>query len=167
MHWQESYRASVCGNQIAKRHYTCQSPDSGQFVPPGRCLVLLTSCFQSLWVTSWPFPEYVRHAWPGAWICSLFRNESTHRASVLIREAVAATRFHFGNPPALGMMTFIDRNKVRPTKVRGKEVWGWTYRKAGFVEVGETKGGLLALQLLPDAMPQPEAAGGTQLKLFA
>jgi len=64
-------------------------------------------------------------------------------------------------------MTFIDRNKVRPTKVRGKEVWGWTYRKAGFVEVGETKGGLLALQLLPDAMPQPEAAGGTQLKLFA
>lgn len=29
---------------------------------------------------------------------------------------------------------------------------------AGFREVGETKGGLLALQLLPEDMPEPEAA---------
>jgi len=41
--------------------------------------------------------------------------------------------------------------------MRGREVWGWTYLKAGFREVGETKGGLLALQILPDAFP-PAAA---------
>ena len=39
--------------------------------------------------------------------------------------------------------------------MHGEKVWGWTYRKAGFVDAGETKGGLLALQLLPEAMPGP------------
>jgi hypothetical protein len=71
----------------------------------------------------------------------------------MIREAVSATRAVFKEPPALGMVTFIDRAKVRPTKVRGADVWGWTYRLAGFLECGETAGGLLALQLLPGAMP--------------
>lgn len=56
------------------------------------------------------------------------------------------------------MITFVDRRKVKPTRVRGKDVWGWTYRKAGFREVGETKGGLLALQLLPADMPVAERA---------
>jgi hypothetical protein len=79
-------------------------------------------------------------------------------ASELIREAVAATRAYYGDPPGLGMITFINRKKVKPTIVRGRDVWGWTYRKAGFVDVGDTKGGLLALQLLPAAMPAPHPA---------
>jgi hypothetical protein len=53
------------------------------------------------------------------------------------------------------MVTFINRDKVKPIMVRGKPTWGWTWRKAGFVEVGETDGGLLALQMPPDAMPPP------------
>ncbi len=56
------------------------------------------------------------------------------------------------------MITFVDRSQVRPTKVRGQSVWGWTYRKAGFEEAGETKGGLLALHMAGDDMPAPEAA---------
>jgi hypothetical protein len=51
------------------------------------------------------------------------------------------------------MVTFVDRSKVRPTIVRGAKVWGWTYRKAGFHEVGETKGGLLALYMATADMP--------------
>ena len=35
---------------------------------------------------------------------------------------------------------------------------GGEAKLAGFREVGETKGGLLALQLLPENMPEPEAA---------
>lgn len=84
----------------------------------------------------------------------------------MIRDAVAATRSFYGAAPALGMITFIDRKKVKPTIVRGNKVWGWTFRKAGFVDAGETKGGLLALQLLPDAMPAPLAAIGMQSNLF-
>ncbi len=56
-----------------------------------------------------------------------------------------------GEPPALGMVTFVDRDKVRRSRS-----YGYTYKRAGFREVGETKGGLLALQLLPDAMPAAE-----------
>lgn len=89
----------------------------------------------------------------GAWVCSAFRNEGAGRASDMIVQALAATRAVLGEPPELGMITFVDRRKVRPTMVRGVETWGWTYQRAGFRPVGETKGGLLALQILPDAMP--------------
>lgn len=61
------------------------------------------------------------------------------------------------------MVTFIDRDKVPPIRVRGVATWGRTYRLAGFRDVGETKGGLMALQLLPADMPeaaQPIGATG-------
>lgn len=126
----------------------------------------LTETGRAYWVTSAPFAEWVKHAWAGAWICSAFRNEGAGRASDMIVEAVAATRAHYGTPPDLGMVTFIDRKKVRPIIVRGQEVFGWTFRKAGFAECGETKGGLLALQLLPEGMPPPEKARGMQHDMF-
>jgi hypothetical protein len=46
------------------------------------------------------------------------------------------------------MITFIDRKKVRK-----KRDFGYCYRIAGFEPCGETKSGLLALQLLPNKMP--------------
>lgn len=148
MNWVLSHRADKRALPIADRHYNRQKIGSPQFVPPGRCLVLLTSNADALWVTSFPFAQYVKHQWAGAWMCSCFRNESSILSSVLIREAVAATRWKYGDPPELGMVTFVD-----PTKVRRKRDWGRCYLKAGFVPCGQTKGGLYALQLLPDAMP--------------
>jgi len=64
------------------------------------------------------------------------------------------------------MVTFLDRSQVRPIMRRGVPVWGWTWLRAGFVEVGETQGGLMALQLLPDMMPEPEAPLGAVGRLF-
>jgi hypothetical protein len=116
----------------------------------------------ALWVTSWPLPEYVQHNWAGAWMNSLFRRESgTARASDLIRQAVAATRWKFGEPPPLGMMTFID-----PSRVRHKRDPGRCYLRAGFRLVGMTKGGLLALQLRPVDMPPADAPLGSTAALF-
>ncbi len=168
MTWRMSNRFEPAARYLADRHYNRQKIGSPQFVPPGRCMVLYTKTptGEAFWVTSWPFAEYVKHAWAGAWVCSAFRNEGAGVASDMIVEAVAATREFFGEPPALGMITFIDRKKVRPTRVRGADVWGWTYRKAGFIEAGETKGGLLALQLLPAAMPKAAAALGMQADLL-
>ena len=88
-------------------------------------------------------------------MCSAFRNEGAGRASDLIKAAASATRAVLGEPPPLGMVTFIDRDKVRPTRVRGADVWGRTFRLAGFREDGETAGGLLALRLAPEGMPRP------------
>lgn len=158
MMWCLSDRADPAARRLADRHYNRQKIGAPQFVPPGRCLVLLSTCARAFWVTSWPFAEYVKHAWAGAWVCSAFRSEGAGRASDLILEAVAATRDYFGDPPPLGMVTFIDRQKVRPIMVRGAPTWGWTWCQAGFCEVGETKGGLLALQLKPDRMPPPSGA---------
>lgn len=169
MPWCYSHRADPVALRLADRHYNRQKVGTPQFVPPGSCVVFVTDCAQAFWVTSWPKAEWVKHAWAGAWVCSAFRSEGAGKASNLIRQAVAATRAHYGEPPPLGMVTFIDRAQVRPTKVRGQSVWGWTWLKAGFVVAGETKGGLLALRLAPEAMPaaRPAKARSTHgLPLF-
>jgi hypothetical protein len=136
---------------------------SPQFVPPGRCLVLISRCERALWVTSWPFAEYVRHAWAGAWVNSLFRNEGAGLSSDLIIQAVAATRALWPDVPALGLVTFVD-----PRKVRRKRDPGRCYMRAGFEHVGETKrDGLLAFRLPPERMPEPDAAIGMTAELVA
>lgn len=148
--WSLSHRADPAALVLADRHYNRQKIGSPQFVPPGRCLVLKKE--RALWVTSWPFAEYVRHAWPGAWMNSLFRNESKDVASDLILSAVAVTRSIWA-PPALGLVTFVSPKHVKPTMRRGVAIYGYCYLMAGFKHVGFTKGGLWAWQLLPDEMP--------------
>lgn len=161
MRWEKSFRADPLARDLADRHYSRQSVGAEQFVPPGRCVVLWMP--KAYWVTSWPFGEYVKHAWPGAWMCAAFRNEGAGLSSELIREAIAATRFKLGEPPALGMITFID-----PDEVRRKRDPGRCFRKAGFVpaEPKTTEAGLIALQLHPHAMPPAEPALGDSLSLF-
>ena len=101
MRWALSHRFDARALPLADRHYNRQKVGSPQFVPPGRCLVLLTEDARALWVTSWPFAEFTKHAWAGAWVCSAFRNEAPdlYLSSDLVREAVAATRAVMGAPP--------------------------------------------------------------------
>ena len=93
MNWVLSNRADPAAVLLADRHYNRQKPGTSQFVPPGRCVVLLSDDARAVWVTSWPFAEYVKHAWAGAWVNSLFRNEGDYLSSDLITQAIAATRF--------------------------------------------------------------------------
>jgi hypothetical protein len=189
MRWQRSWRADPSARRIADGHYTRQNPDSDQFVPPGRCVVLVIPDV-AYWVTSWPFPQYVKHAWPGAWVCSAFRQErrcstcdrircvehpdaktyTVHRSSDLIIEALAATKFCWAPPPE-GMITFVDESKVLHKRDPGR-----CFRKAGFHISGELSGcscagkpdrtaedGLLAFHLAPDAMPSRRMPLGAQM----
>ena len=149
MIWTISHRCDKPARDLADRHYSRQSVGADNFVPPGRCLVLLSKCRRAVWVTSWPFAEFTKHAWAGAWVNSLFRNEGAGLSSDLIREAVSITRGVW-DAPALGMVTFVDARKVKRKRDPGR-----CYVKAGFRRVGETKGGLVALQLLPAEMPPP------------
>ena len=153
MTWALSHRADQDALPLADRHYNRQKIGSPQFVPPGRCLVLKQE--RALWVTSWPFERYVKHAWAGAWVNSLFRSEGAGVASELIREAIAHTRSVW-EPPQQGLITFVDPRHVKETKVRGKSIYGYCYLKAGFTHVGFTKGGLWAWLMLPDDMPQAQ-----------
>jgi hypothetical protein len=154
MHWHISHRADPFARVVADRHYNRQKIGTPQFVPPGRCMVLYAESRkykQAFWVTSWPFAQYVKHAWGGAWISSAFRNEGVGLSSILIREAIACSRHTFGEPPSLGMVTFVNQKKVRE-----KTDPGYCYLKAGFSVCGHTKGGLLALQMLPEDMPEAQ-----------
>ena len=151
MRWTLSSRADPYALPLADRHYNRQKVGSPQFVPPGRCVVLLTEDHRALWTTSWPFAQYVLHQWGGAWVNSLFRNEGAGLSSELIREAVAATRSCWPAVPDLGLVTFVDAAKVRRKRDPGR-----CYLRAGFRRVGATKGGLLAFQMLPADMPPAE-----------
>lgn len=160
--WALSYRADPEARKIADRHYNRQKPGTDQFVPPGRCLVMVSEHDgPALWVTSYPYAEYVQHDWAGAWICSAFRNEGLMKSSALIRLAVGATRWRWPETPELGMVTFVDAKKVRHKRDPGR-----CFLKAGFKNVGHTKGGLVALQLLPEDMPDPMPPVGAQLEFL-
>lgn len=166
--WQLSWRADPVARGIADRHYNRQKVGATQFVPPGRCLVLVTpestADLGCLWITSWPIAEYVQHAWAGAWVCTAFRNETPdrHLSSDLILDAVAATLAVWPDPPELGMVTFVD-----PSKTRRKRDPGRCFLRAGFRLVGATGKGLPALLLAPDDMPPAAPALGTQGTLVA
>ena len=169
--WRLSWRADPEVRALADRHYNRQNVGASQFVPPGRCLVLKTAERPPLaaWITSWPFAEYVQHAWAGAWVNSLFRNEGDHRSSDLIRWAVAHTRATWPAAPPLGIVSFVDAEKTE-----GKEVPGWCYRRAGWSHVGYTQAGLYAFQQLPgqrvkrrsEPMPEAVPVPGSQPSLF-
>lgn len=165
MIWRISHRADQEARVIADRHYNRQKIGTLQFVPPGRCCVFVTE--GAFWVTSWPFGEYVKHRWPGAWVCSAFRREPPceELASKLIRDALAATHWFFGEKPRLGMVTFLDSNKVKPVIVRGKKTWGRTWLLAGFEPDGKTQGGLLAFRIAPERIPSPQPPLGVTTKL--
>jgi hypothetical protein len=153
MRWCMSNRADPVARVLADRHYNRQAIGAEQFVPPGRCVVFVEDTARAFWITSWPFPEYVKHAWPGAWVCSAFRSEDAGGSIELVRQGIAATRASLGEPPDIGMVTFIDPSKVKPTLIRNHPTWGWIWIKAGFRYVGQTKSGKFAFQILPAALP--------------
>ena len=146
--WNLSDRFDPRALPLADRHYNRQKIGTPQFVPPGRCIVLLAD--SALWVTSWPFAEFTKHAWAGAWVNTLFRREAGPLARELIAAAVAVTRAIW-EPPELGIISFIN-----PLHVRHKRDLGRCYRKAGWKHIGFTKGGLWAFQQLPHEMPAPD-----------
>lgn len=153
MIWRRTWRADPRCRALADRHYTRQSIGAAQFVPPGRCLVLHAygDKGDALWVTSWPFPEYVKHAWAGAWVCTLFRNEGAGLSSDLVHQAVAATHWDFGPPPELGFITFIQPEKI------ASENPGYCFKKAGWRSDGMTIGGLICLRLDRERIAPPIA----------
>lgn len=182
MRWRESWRADPRAREIFDRHYSRRASSVGkkQFVAPSRHVVLVIPA-AAMWVTTWQLEQYVDHAWPGAWLCSAFRNESPlsetnpggYRSSELVAEAIAATRHELGEPPAGGMVTFVDESKTRRKRDPGR-----CFRRVGFHVSGSAPccagkpertidRGLLVLHLAPDAMPPPCAPLRTQGVMFA
>lgn len=153
MTWSKINRADPRGRELADRHYNRRRIGSPQFVPPGKPLVLYRPGV--LWVSL--EQVYQDHEWPGAWVCSIFRNESRELSSDLIRSAVARTIAEWGPLPAPHrMITFVDPAKTT-TRRSTRSLAGACFRHAGWLEIGRTKGGHGRAELLVLQCPSAAA----------
>jgi hypothetical protein len=166
MIWRLAHKYDREGLRLANRHYSRQRPDSPQFMPPGRTLVLVSQCGRAVWGSLFQDPDFTDHAWPGAWVCSIFRNEGAGLSSELARDAIAATRAAWGAPPAVGMITFVDDGAVA-SGLPGAcfLAAGFRYVRARGRRVRTTKGRLV-LRLRAEDFPEPAEPIGWQGRLF-
>jgi hypothetical protein len=174
MLWRRTWVADPRARAVADRHYSRRTPGSREFAPPGHKVVLVTAGYRALWVSHATAPGIARADGGDYWYCSLFRNESSRLASVLIRQAIEATRAAWAHRalPADGFVTFLDEKQIQAPPA-GK-AYGWTFAEVGFVPVRRTKErDYLMLQLPLSALlaitprAAPYAGGARQLTLAA
>jgi hypothetical protein len=167
MLWRQTWVADPQAAALADRHYSRITIGAREFAPPGYKLILVLPNYRALWVSHAVKPGIARADGFEYWYCSLFRNESSRLATVLIRQAIEATRWYWRHwpLPADGFVTFIDERKIQSTP--GKP-YGWTFLEAGFEPLKRTKSrDYLMLQLSRDklAASEPRPApylGGVQ-----
>lgn len=131
---------------IFKRHYSYHPwrPETrGKLTnisPAGENQTLLTVTEDALYV--W-HREFHRHDGQTGINCSVFRNESQHRSSDLIREACALAWQRW---PGQRLFTFVD-----PKSVASRNP-GYCFMMAGWTRCGRTKKGLLIFEMLPEVL---------------
>lgn len=135
--WIVTHKGDRACRLLADRHYSRQRVGALMFTRPGRNLVLRTPVGDAVWVT-W---SGIRDDGLQAWECTIFRNESSNLSSDMIRAAVTATIAEWGQPPPDGIITYVDKSKVRSRNP------GFCFLSAGFQRIGRSKRrGLILLQ---------------------
>ena len=123
--------------EIFLRHYSARHYKDGRmrklFVGPGEKLVLLSKSSDALFV----WRKFIDRSGQQGINCSVFRNESAVKSSLLILEA---ERIAFRKWPGQRLYTYINPKKVNSTNP------GYCFLKAGWAKCGFTKGGLLVLE---------------------
>lgn len=85
--WIVTDKGDVSCRLLADRHYSRQSIGDKQFCRPGKNLVLRTPTADAVWVT-W---KGIRDDGLDALECTIFRNESQHISSDMIKYAIIAS----------------------------------------------------------------------------
>ena len=122
--WQVRNRFSAAAAALADRHYS-RRHSSNQVGGVGRVLILVTPCERALWVTKWPLAE-APYDGLNAYRCSYFRNEGAGLSSELIVAAMELTCERWGEPPADGWVTWVNRSKVASVNP------GYCFKQAGW-----------------------------------
>lgn len=134
--WIITHKGDQTCRALADRHYTRQTVGHRQFCRPGHNLVLRTAQGDALWVV-W---SGLRDDSLDAYEVTIYRNESNHLSSDLIKWGLYATYQEWGNPPKDGIITYVNETKV--SSIHG----GYCFLKGGFKKIGRSKRGLLLLQ---------------------
>ncbi len=129
MAWIVTNKGDQDCRRLADRHYTRQKPGNKQFCRPGHNLVLRTPEGDAVWVT-W---RGIRDDGQDAWECTIFRNESQHLSSDLIRKAVEITLREWGAPPPGGLITYVQEARIASANP------GFCFKRAGWKTDGRSK----------------------------
>jgi hypothetical protein len=125
-----------------EKHYSARQYRDGRtrskFVGPGETLVLRTLRGDALFV----WRKFIDDSGETGVNCAVFRNESQHQSSELIRQADAIADFS-ECWPSERHYTYINAAKIRSTNP------GFCFLQAGWRKCGRTKGGLIILERLP------------------
>ena len=147
--WIKTFRSDPEVLQLMDRHYSRQTIGSKHVVRPCyKHVVLKTLDGKACWIGIWQ--NYRKDVVGPAWECQAFRNEgacdpTTGKpllASDMIRWAIKAMMTEWGaeNMPALEVLTYVDKDKVASRNP------GYSYKRAGFTEIGMSKKGLILLK---------------------
>ena len=125
---------------LYERHYSAYHYADGRqrklFVGPGEKIVLRTRGGDALFV----WRNFIDDSGQDGINCAVFRNESAHRSSDLIRQADAIADCLW---PDRRHYTFVRAQAVRSTNP------GFCFQRAGWRRCGRTQGGLVILERLP------------------
>lgn len=122
---------------LMTRHYSFQryrdgrrddrgNPNRRLFCGPGEKMVLLTVACDALFV----WRKFIDDSGQVGVNCAVFRNESSMRASDMIREAM---QLAWQRWPNQRLYTYVDARKLKT------DVAGYCFRRAGWKHCGETK----------------------------
>jgi len=130
--WRQVTKFDTAACALADRHYSRRKPGSGQFMPPGQTVVLLS--LDGTAVFGWwrPHPDSGIKSMNGldGWTCTIFRNEGAQLSSVLILDAEHALDVHSIGPD--GMLTYVWDAKVRSVNP------GACFKAAGWRRIGRS-----------------------------
>jgi len=123
--------------RLFRRHYSHSAYADGRvvklFCGPGQKIVLRTWEANAMWV----WRKFIDKSGQTGVNCAIFRNESRHQSSELVRQADAVADFAW---PGLRHYTYVNAARVK------SENPGFCFKKAGWKQCGETKSGLVILE---------------------
>lgn len=140
-YWVESRDGDPTCFAMYRRHYSSKKnkrPKQRQFVGPGERIVLAGMMCSAMFV----WTKRIRDDGQAGINCSVFRNESSHRSSSMIREAM---KFALAKWPGQRLFTMVDAKEIVSTNP------GYCFLMAGWRRCGRTKKGLLILEFIPPA----------------
>lgn len=136
--WLPVRDANPTARNLFDRHYSRRrGGTAAKFVGPGEYMALLTHDGAAMFL--WRLERFRQDGQQGV-NCAIFRNESEHRSSDLIREAV---RLAWERWPGARLYTYVNPRRVESTNP------GYCFKCAGWRKCGESKRGLHILELLP------------------
>ena len=143
-HWWLTKDGDDRARELFDRHYS-RTPRGGrrasrQFVGPGNKLVLRTWDADALFV----WRKFIDDTGQTGVNCAVFRNESEHESSELIRQADAIADHCW---PGQRHYTYVDARRIRSTNP------GYCFKIAGWRECGRTGKGLVILERINPKTP--------------